>query len=325
MSSRDIAALTLLFVALGASPARAQPAPAKDTGTAITLAKDAKERFDKQEFAEAYVLFESAERKAHSPVLVLYMARCQRQLSKLLAARDHYRKAASEVLDAKSPAPFKTAVEDAQRELAELEPQIPRVIVLAAGFPPGTTIELDGAPLSESAAAAGVQVDPGSHKAVAKSGELVLASVEVSAELTRSVTATLSPPTPAPVEPAPARAQAAAAPPPPPSGGGSFVPGAIVSSIGVAALAAGIGTRVAAFGVVDDVRSRCQGDHCLPEDEEKVERASRLQTASTVCLAIGGAVAATGVVLLIVRPGGDSAPAVSLDVGPTSLFLRGRF
>ena len=317
-------ATLFLAMALFAAPAAAQPAAPKDTSTANTLAKDAKDRFDKQEFAEAYVLFESAERKAHSPVLVLYMARCQRQLSKLLASRDLYRKAAGEVLDAKSPAPFKTAVEDAKRELAELEPQIPRVIVLAPDFPPGTELTLDGAPVSESAAAAGVQVDPGPHKAVAKSGDQILATVEVTAELMKSVTATLTRPAPPPSAPSP-KLTTEPQPPPDVSGGGSYVPGAIVLSIGVAALGAGVGTRVAAFGLVDDVRSRCVDDHCLPADEEDIDQAVTLQTVSTVCLVVGGAAAATGIVLLAVRPGGGGSPTVSLDVGPSRLLLRGSF
>ncbi|MFO0554296.1 MAG: hypothetical protein U0271_38300 [Polyangiaceae bacterium] len=326
---RALVLVPLVALSLCAPEVAAQPKTPQDTNSAIVLARDAKTRFDARKFDEAYTLFEAAEAKAHSPVLVLYMARCRRQLSKLLAARELYRRAAAEVADAKTPPQFKTAIEEAKRELAELEPQIPRVIILAPGFPSGTVLELDGASVTETAAAAGIQVDPGAHKAVARNGDQILATADVNAELTKSVTATLSAPTTTPDKPIdkpkeePDAPQGPAAQPT--ESGGSFVPGAVVLSVGVAGLAVAIGTRVVAFDIVDDVRSRCFGDHCAPAEKTEIDRAVALQTASTICFVVGGAAAAVGIILLAVRPGGAESPAVALEVGPSRLSLSGTF
>jgi hypothetical protein len=80
---------------------------------------------------------------------------------------------------------------------------------------------------------------------------------------------------------------------------------------------------VVAFQKVSDVKDRCLDNHCLAEDEAEIDTAKTLETTSTVCFAVGGAAAAVGIVLLIVRPGGGSQTA--LRIGPTSIGIAGSF
>jgi hypothetical protein len=105
-----------------------------------------------------------------------------------------------------------------------------------------------------------------------------------------------------------------------------YAPGIVLLTLGAGGLAAGIATRVIAFQKVIDVKDRCNGNVCRPEDKAEIESAETFQTASTVAFAIGGAVAATGIVLLVVLPmqaGGDGN--VSLRFGPGNVTLTGTF
>src|SRR5689334_9994609 len=100
-------ALALAFVGAmgGAAPAVAQPpAEADPQKMARRLGEQALAAHAEGRFKEAYEGFETAERIAHSPVLMLWMARSKRGLAQLLQARALYEKVATEVLpDGASP------------------------------------------------------------------------------------------------------------------------------------------------------------------------------------------------------------------------------
>lgn len=331
--SRPRTALSLAFSTclLGAcfaqpTPAWAQARPGADAQSAISLGRDAKERFDRGELAEALALFEAAERRAHSPVLVLFIARCQLGLGKMLAARESLRKAAAEPVDGKSPEPFRNAVSDSAKELAELERVIPRLSIRQSALPADATILVDGKELDDAARRGLVDVDPGAHIVVAMRGAQELARVEVRAEPNQITTVELAPASTKPSDTTTTAQRAETGPAPTStSSDGSWVPGLVLTAIGTVGIGVGIGTRVVAFGIVDDVRSRCVDDVCLAEDQAEIDRASTFQTVSTVSLIAGGVAAAAGVVLLVVRPGGAEGPSVAIDAGPAYLGLRGRF
>jgi hypothetical protein len=325
MMLRRLLAMLLLATIPIAAPALGQPhGDAADAREAIALGREAKEKYDRGDWAGALELFEAAEQKAHSPVLLLYIARCQRNLGRLLRARDVYRRIAEEPLPAGASAPFLAARSDAASDLQALTPRIPRLSVDTSRLPAGAVIELDGEVVEASRLGQPLAVDPGAHELRARLGSREVARAAVRADEGGSHQVRLVP-------------RAATTPPPKPSPkvvpggdtkpeaeGGSYVPGAVVLGFGVAALAAGVALRVVALQKIDDVESRCVGTSCLAEDEEEVDTAIAMQTASTVCFVVGGAAAATGVVLLLVRPGGGD-PAVALRVLPNGVGVAGTF
>lgn len=64
----------------------------------------------------------------HSPVFVLYMARCQQELGATELARELYRKAADEPLSEESPAVWREAQASARAALGALEASEPREV-----------------------------------------------------------------------------------------------------------------------------------------------------------------------------------------------------
>lgn len=127
---------------------------------------------------------------------------------------------------------------------------------------------------------------------------------------------------PAPIAPEPVAAQPDRPEPPQPEPQRSLrTPALILLGGGGAALVVGlvlIGTGVAARADVEETRSILWTD-ALQKDYDAATR----RTASGIVLgAVGLAAAASGLLMLVLGPNDDS---VALDVGPTSLALRGRF
>ena len=316
------AAVALLLAAL-AAPQVAVAQPNTDSQSAIALAKSAKESYDRGDWLTARDLFTAAEARAHSPVLSLYIARCHRNLGELIRARDMYRALIAEQLSPTAPEPFRTAKADAEKDLAILVTRIPRVTLIGKGLPAGAVVELDkrtqelGVP---------IDADPGTHQARATSGQIEVASATFELEEAAALTVTLearqagTPTPPIDVGPRPG-------PPPEEQPGRDptlVVLGTVSLVLGAGGLATGIATKVISFDIVDEVKGRCQGSHCLASDEAEIDRAKGLETGSTIAFAVGGALAATGITLLIVSAL-DKPSSVALEADPRGLTLRGRF
>lgn len=311
MIRRLIAATLCLALA---APGLALAQPASDTQTAVALARDAKEKYDQGDWQGALELFEAAEAKAHSPVLLLYAARCNRNLGRLLRARELLTQVTSEALGPTPPSPFVTAQKDAAADLQALEARIPKLVIDRSAAPASWVVALDGDTVETNE----VEVDPGEHVVTAAGGAF---EKKVTALEGATVTVIVTPPSsprPAPPPPPPAPVV-----PAPSDDALLLAPGLSLLGLGVIGLAVGVGLRVTALEKVSDVKDRCIGGSCLAADEAEIDDAVTLETVSTVLFAVGGAAAATGVVLLIVLPGGGDD--VSLDVRPGYLGLRGSF
>ncbi len=317
-------ALALLLTALPHAAASQPAPPPKDTQSAITLGREAKEAYDRGDWKTALDLFNAAEGRAHSPVLLLYIARCQRNLGQLVAARSTYKVLAGETIAADAPEPFKAAKEDAAKDLAALEPRIPTVLINLKNAPPDATVLVDQRVLGAAELASPLALDPGTYQLrILHQGAEIGRAEHNAVEGARADLTLEAKPAPKPPD--------VIAPPPKPKPAGKDptldVLGSIALVLGAGGLGAGIATRVMAFGIVDDVKARCLNDVCPVEDEAEIERAKELQTGSTIGLVLGGALAATGITLLVVSATSDgpSEPNVSLQAGPLGLSLRGSF
>ncbi|MEQ9319906.1 MAG: hypothetical protein RIF41_12155, partial [Polyangiaceae bacterium] len=263
-------------------------------------------------------LFEKAEAKAHSPVLLLYAARCHQNLGELIAARQLYKRVVDEPLGPDAPAPFVAAQKDAAADLEAMERRIPLVVIDRGAAPKDWRVTVDGVAVDVGE----VPVDPGEHVVRAGDGAFERRLViEEGARITVAIEgASKDPvaPAPAPVGPSAPRSE----------GGGfgaSIGPGLIVLGVGAAGVGAGVALRVMALGKVSGVKERCDGNQCLAEDAAEIETAETFQTVSTVLFAVGGAAVATGIVLMIVLPEDEGDASLGLDLRPGYVGVQGRF
>jgi len=315
-----VALVTALAAGSRGAPAWAQASsgstPADPKEMARRLGEEALGLHQRGRFAEAYEKFETAERIAHSPVFVLWMARGKRATGSLLLARKLYDKIAAEALPADASPNWVKARADAATERDALAARIPHLEVrLARGAAKDARIEIDGRPVGEGER---IELDPGEHvvRAVASG----VAPVERRVRLEEG-------PSPPPLEialgaggiaPAPARTE------------GSIVPGAVTLGIGAAALAGGSVGGIYALVLAGQVKDGCVGDQCRRSDEGKAGDAGTLARVATGLLIGGAVVTAAGIVLLVVRPGGGTSSAganerAALTLGPASTRFTVRF
>lgn len=282
---RAVLLALLSCVALFATPVFAQPVT-DPKEMARALGEEGLALHAEGRFAEAFEKFATAERIQHSPVLVLWMARSKRALGALVEAKKIYQRVANETLASDASEKWQNAKSAAVNELGML--RVPTLEVRMRGSNIALTID-------ERAAVPGkpVELDPGEHRVRAETKGRRPLEQRIRLEEGDREVVTLSFDEPV-VEK------------------GSVIPGAVILSVGLAAVLAGAITGGYALALADDVEERCSDTHCLVEDEATAADADRLARASTGLLIAGGVLAAGGVVLLIVRPGGGQEMSVSL-------------
>ncbi|MEZ4227817.1 MAG: PEGA domain-containing protein [Polyangiaceae bacterium] len=147
---RRCASLVALFAGLClVVPASAQSAA--DKATARTLATAGIEDYEAGKFAEALDKVSRAQELFDAPIHLLYIARAQEKLGRLVESAETYRKLERVKLDAGAPAAFVKAQADGQRELTALLPRLPSLrILLEPSGVDGLKLELDGVQLSSA-------------------------------------------------------------------------------------------------------------------------------------------------------------------------------
>jgi len=303
---RFVALVSLSVACFGRTAAAAPPDSTKSPAQrALDLGYEADDLFARGKWDDAYDKFKAADDLAHSPAFVLYMARCRRNAGHLIEAETIYARVAGEPLDADSPKPFRTAVNNATDELADLKKKIPTLRAVANHTTGSVEIKADGKTI---AADTPVEMDPGSHDVVAtnagKTSKKTVTIAQGSGE-TRVTLDFTSPDDPHPSW-----------------GHGPKLWGGLALGIGVAAAAGGIVTGAVAWRQHDDVRSRCIGNHCSVKDANEIQEAYKFASISTGLLIFSGVSAVAGGVLLIVRPGRANT---IVGVGPASLVVQQSF
>ena len=262
-----------------------------DRDAARTLAGQGYELYEAGQFARAIEVFRQAEARFHAPPHLLYVARAQVKLGKLVEAERTYKLVTEEKLAPDAPGPFKEAQGSARTELTQLHGIVPVLTIVVDGEPPpGTRVLLDGELLEPGRLGVPVPQNPGPHTVRAEPPELP--PVERSVVLkVGGDGARVSLPF--------ARA-------------GSVVPAIIAFSLGAAGV--GAGTAAAVLSI-----------HAAPGN------LTRLHVAEIAGFAVGGAGITTGIVLLAIRPRSTAAPAASalgrlrFSVGLGALDLAGDF
>lgn len=312
-SARTLAARVAplaLHAALMMSALVARPASAlsPETERAIALGREANEHYEANDYAGALERFEVADRMAHSVVFVLYMARCERNLGHLVAARALFERVASEALPDDATEPMHRATRDAKSELAALAPRIPAIVVRVRGTSERVDVRLDGRSIE---AGVRVDVDPGEHAIEARDAAGATATKKVTVAESSGATDVALDLATGGDDAAPHR--------------GSLVPGAILLGVAGAGVVVGAVTGGLALSGASTIQAGCVEGHCLTTDAEAGREVDALATASTVSFVAASVSAAVGVVLLVVRPGGSRAPAAAVRVGPRGVWITGAF
>ena len=228
------------------------------------------------------------------------------------------------------------AKRDAEKELGELSPRIPNLVIAisGAGNSP-VTVTLDGKPIPSDLLGEDRPVNPGPHHLVATRGaderslDVTLAEGE---RKPASLDFGGAAPTPAPPASAPV-SDTGTAPAASGGGGGSKTLAFVALGAGAAGLIVGGVTGAIAIGKkskLDDNTTDCRNGQCTYAVESDVESLRTFRTVSTIGFIAGGVLAATGVVLLVTSGGSQQQgalprPHVALAVGPGNLQLAGTF
>jgi len=129
------------------------------------LGRQGVDLYDAGRWAEALTLLQAAEKSFHAPTLVLYMARCEVKLGRLLEAEALYQWTVAEDLPHDAPRVFVAAQAEALAELEPLRARIPTLLVEVRGAgPTGLNLAVDGNTVTLDQARRGLRVNPGTHQ-----------------------------------------------------------------------------------------------------------------------------------------------------------------
>jgi len=321
-----VAGLTLATPATALAQSEATAAP--DYKRANELAGRGFDAFDRGRFAEAHDLFAEADNAAHSPVFVLYMARCKRELGELGAAQTLFDRVIDEDLADDAPVPFRSAQDDARKEREALEALRPEVAITFEGILPADRVLLDSAPaeIQRRGARATLRrrLAAGSHALVVMRDGATLAERAVEVKLGQGVQTTIVLPAPTSTTPSPAAPPHPSPPVVPTSSEPNLVPAYV--ALGVAGAGAVVGAVMGGLALardktaVDELNS-CDSDSSCADAERTRDRALTFAHVSTTSFVVASVAAATGVVLILVAP----TETTTVGLGPGSLSLTTRF
>lgn len=159
-----LAALVLL--ALPAAPARAQSDA--DRATALAMLQAGVDAAQDGDWESARVAFGRAYALVASTRVLMNLAGAQRHCDRLLEARASYERWLADATD--RDASYRPTVEQA---LAEIDTEIPRLVVLVRNGQPDDVIQLDGATINVGES---MLADPGTHTVTLMRGEATIAS-----------------------------------------------------------------------------------------------------------------------------------------------------
>jgi hypothetical protein len=262
---------------------------------------------------DAVDLFKRAETLMHAPTHLLYLARAQVKLGRLVRARENYLKIVREQLPPNAPRAFLDARTTAQTEAADLEGRIPIVkIVVEGDGARDATVTMDGQKLSSALAGLPFPIDPGEHQFHARTKTLQSETVAVTCTegaretLTVSLPLTLA----APVEVEEAISAPVVAAPEPESAsteradtGGSRAPAFVALGIGAVGIVGGTVFMLQNRSKRSEADELCSGDKCPLSRRAEVEQldndASSAATLSWVGYGVGVAGIAAGAALWV--------------------------
>ena len=340
--------LSFCVVLMISASSRAQPQPmatargtTADKMTARELFFQGNAAMKRRDFAVAVTRYERSEKLYSAPTTRLALARALAANGELVRAFETYNASVLRgVADDASPA-FKQAWQIAKRELTELKPRVPSLVIIVRGATQ-PTVSIDGSKLAAEALGVRRYVDPGKHllRATAAGHQPIERVVHVSEGKSLRVVLELQPAPAATPLPSPKQTQPAPATTAVPDHANQRG----MSPMRIAALTTGaVGVAgLIAFGVTGglflakksealrDCTARSDGDTFDCQSQQGVDAAAAadsLATANTVLLFAGLAATGVGVTLWLLdgSSGGHARLSPLLGPGHAGISVRGRF
>jgi hypothetical protein len=327
--SRSLALAATFVVSLASAEEGRDPARQK----ARELGYAGVQAYQAADYATANAQLARAYEALPVPSLGLWSARALVKLGQLVQAAERYRQVTQLPVTGGNTAVQRQAQLDAAKELKEVMARIPRVRFRVRDEPGAdVALSVDGVSLPDARLNESLSFNPGPHRVAARSGgqrvELGFEAIE-SAE--REVLLDF-----AFAAPKPSGTPRASLPLPPSSDSRRVETWAWVSmGVGSAGLALGTVSGLLAVGKKGSLEDsgNCWDNHCSSAESDQVSSYNSLRRLSTISFVAGGAVAATGLVLLVTTKKSKSevdapravARSLELRVQPAGALLRGRF
>jgi hypothetical protein len=304
-----------------------------DRATARQLGEAGQQALDARDYKTAEDDFRRADKLVHAPTLLLGLARALAGEGKFVDAQETYKRIVREGVAPGSPAVFQRAVEEAAKEVAAVAPKIGGATITvktAGGEPPPANLQItwDGAPVNAATLGVKRPADPGDHVVHAAADGYKPVDLKVRIPVGGSADAALTiekDPNAAATATPPNAAGMPAADGSTPAGDGREQPATagrgpgiwpwVALGVGAAGLITGGVTGAMAMSKQSDLASACSGHTCPPDQKATLDSYNTLGTISTVGFIVGGVGAATGVVLLLLKPNFISAPARASAAG----------
>ena len=271
-----------------------------DGSTAVQLGHDGLALYQRGEWQRAFSRFEEANAVMSSPVFLLYMARCRRNLSQLREAVALLEQLLTQDIQSDAPPAWSNALHDAKAELEALRRRVPTLRVAGKHL---RTASIDGQPIQPDLA---VALNPGNHIVSGSSldGHFDIKTLRLD-EGEQDVVVTLSfephPPAQRPPgvlspekRPRPDRAYRNAA--------------WITAGAALTAALVGVVTGLDAKARVDSLRERCGDAPCPKELQDDADRARLLANVSTAAFGIAGANAVFSVTFVLLPQPAPASP-----------------
>lgn len=287
-------------------------------------------------FDQALPLFRQALAASGSPNARLYVARTLRELGNVTEA---YREMKATLDDARAKAEtdpkYVKTRDSAAAEIALLEPEVGKLVVVVAGAGDDVVLTVDGEPAEVGRP---IVVSPGERVVVAKAPGQAPAEQQVTVAGGETATVALTFPQAPTGGSAPGGGTPSGGPPTvgdgadepdPGSGGAVRIAGFVVAGLGVASMVVFGVTAAMAKSDFDTLNEECGGVRCTdPAYADTVDSGKAMELASHVTLGVGLAGMVAGG-LMIAFGGPDESTETTADVAPLPggglLTVRGRF
>lgn len=326
------AGLLGLLLLVAATPAYADSDDATRRA-ARSLGNSGVEAYEAGDYAKAAEKLDKAFRALQAPSLGLWSARAFVKVNRLVEAAERYQAVIRLQTSGGDEAVQRQAKADAETELAQLNPQIPNLVVkLEGAAPEQVSIKIGQESLASALIDENRPVNPGHYTVEGTRGaDVVRAEVDVKAGETKPVVLRFQP------------AQRAASAAPVSSGNGSSAPSAPAQEAGgptqdrprsaqrtIGFVTLGVGGAGLIFGGVSALIANnkkqtlldsgdCMGAQCLPSQSGTASAYNTWGTLASVGIIGGALVAATGVVLIVTSPSEPKAVALNVGVGSVSI------
>jgi hypothetical protein len=323
MSVRRFVAVRVLTCAFVAANSHAAPADAVDRARALFAQAESDE--DGGRWSEALDKLRAVAQVKLTPGVRYHIALCEEHVGQLVHALADYREAEDGA-----------RLEDAQdvlrlvgKQLAALDPRVPRLTVHVAPSGPDTKVTVDGEPIANGPIDEPRPVDPGVHYVQASAPNLTPSAAEVT--LRESEWRVLDMNLRAPPSPAPAPSS----PPPKPTSTSTqrlvaASRGSAIATTTLAVVLAGAGAAafLLAGAELDNAVRTCplSGDPA-PDACDGLKNRVRAWDFAAAGSWAGALAAGTIALVLWAKPADDRATGVgaALTLGPMGLIARGRF